>query len=313
MLRRKLFRTMGRYKAQFISMVIMVALGMGVFLGFQMEWYTLDRTSTQTYEATGFADFRVLSDALFTREELEAVAAIPGVTDAARFLKVNVAVKGDTDLLGLSVTSNPKVSGIYVSSGEAYDPEAKGFWLSDQYAAKNGVRLGDELSLIYAAPFGTVELTAPVLGLAKASEYMICLQDGTQLMPDYNSYGFVYTSPAMLEEAMGMELYTQLNLISELSKEEIVPLIDRALGRTSLVLSKDEVVSWSSRRKLKSWSMSVESKSSSARGSMSSTLMDWDWAGFGSKSSSTSTDRVTLTPKVPRAIISRMPTRTDFQ
>ncbi len=236
---------MGRYKAQFISMVIMVALGMGVFLGFQMEWYTLDRTSAQTYEATGFADFRVLSDALFTREELEAVAAIPDVTDAARFLKVNVAVKGDTDLLGLSVTSNPKVSGIYVSSGEAYDPEAKGFWLSDQYAAKNGVRLGDELSLIYAAPFGTVELTAPVLGLAKASEYMICIQDGTQLMPDYNSYGFVYTSPAMLEEAMGMELYTQLNLISELSKEEIVPLIDRALGRTSLVLSKDEVVSWS--------------------------------------------------------------------
>ena len=73
MLRRKLFRTMGRYKAQFISMVIMVALGMGVFLGFQMEWYTLDRTSAQTYEATGFADFRVLSDALFTREELEII------------------------------------------------------------------------------------------------------------------------------------------------------------------------------------------------------------------------------------------------
>ena len=37
MLRKKLFRTMGRYKAQFISMVIMVALGIGVFLGFQME------------------------------------------------------------------------------------------------------------------------------------------------------------------------------------------------------------------------------------------------------------------------------------
>ena len=245
MLRKKLFRTMGRYKAQFISMVIMVALGMGVFLGFQMEWYTLDRTSTKTYEATGFADYRVLSDAQFTREELEAAAAIPGVRDAARFLKVNVAVKDDTDLLGLSVTSNPKVSGIYVTSGEAYDPEAKGFWLSDQYAAKNGVRLGDELSLIYAAPFGTVELTAPVLGLAKASEYMICLQDGTQIMPDYNSYGFVYTSSAMLRESMGTEFYTQINLISDLSKEEIVPLIDKALGRTCLVLSKDEVVSWS--------------------------------------------------------------------
>ena len=38
MLRRKLFRTMLRYKAQFISMIIMIALGIGVFIGFNMEW-----------------------------------------------------------------------------------------------------------------------------------------------------------------------------------------------------------------------------------------------------------------------------------
>jgi putative ABC transport system permease protein len=244
MLRKKLFRTMGRYKAQFISMVIMVALGIGVFLGFQMEWYTLDRNSAKTYEATGFADYRILSESFFTREELEAVAAIPGVFDATRFLRVNVAVKGDTDLLGLSVSSNPKVSGIFVTSGEDYDPSGRGFWLSDQYAAKNGVRLRDRLTLVYAGPFGTVEITAPVLGLAKASEYMICLQDETQIMPDYNSYGFVYMSPALLRESMGIEAYTQINLTSDLSKEEIVPRIDKALGRTSLVLSKDEVVSW---------------------------------------------------------------------
>lgn len=245
MLRKKLFRTMGRYKAQFISMILMVALGVGVFLGFQMEWYTLERNSTETYEATGFADYRVVSDRFFTREELDAVAAIPGVTDAARFLRVNVSVKGSTDLLGLSVTSNPKVSGLYVSSGEAYDPSVKGFWLSDQYARKNDVRLGDKLTLSYAAPLGTVEITAPVVGLAKASEYMICLQDETQIMPDYSSYGFVYMTPDMLRENMGMETYTQINLRSDLSKKEIVPLIDKALGRTSLVLSKDEVVSWS--------------------------------------------------------------------
>ncbi len=245
MLRKKLFRTMGRYKAQFISMIIMVALGVGVFLGFQMEWYTLDRNSTETYRETGFADFRVVSDSFFTREELEAVKAIPGVTDATRFLRVNVSVQGSSDLLGLSVTTNPKVSGLYVSSGREYDPSVKGFWLSDQYAAKNGVRLGDTLTLNYAAPFGTVEISAPVVGLAKASEYMICLQDETQIMPDYNSYGFVCMTPDMLLEHMGTETYTQINLISKLSKKELVPLIDKALGRTTLVLSKDETVSWS--------------------------------------------------------------------
>lgn len=245
MLRKKLLRTMWRCKAQFISMIIMVALGVGVFLGFQMEWYTLDRNSAATYRATGFADYRIISERFFTQEELDAVAAIPGVADATRFLKVNVSVQDDTDLLGLSVTTNPKVSGIYVTSGEPYDPSVRGFWLSDQYAAKNGVSLGDTLTVSYAAPFGTVEIAAPVVGLAKASEYMICLQDDTQIMPDYNTYGFVYMTPQMLLEAMQTEAYTQINLISDLPGAELVPQIDEALGRTVMVLSKDETISWS--------------------------------------------------------------------
>lgn len=36
MLLRKLWRTMGTYKAQFISMIIMIALGIGIFIGFNI-------------------------------------------------------------------------------------------------------------------------------------------------------------------------------------------------------------------------------------------------------------------------------------
>ena len=42
MLIRKLLRTAWSYKAQFISMIIMITLGMGVFLGFNMEWATIE-------------------------------------------------------------------------------------------------------------------------------------------------------------------------------------------------------------------------------------------------------------------------------
>ena len=244
MLRRKLFRTMGRYKAQFLSMIIMIALGVGVFLGFNMEWYTLDRDASRTYAATGFADYRIMADGIFTRKDLDEVLAVEGVEKAALFLRVNVAVEGDTDLLGLSVTSDPAVSGLYVTSGRPYDPETEGLWLSDQYAAKNGVELGDELTLTYGSSFGSLRITAPVVGLAKASEYLICLQDDTQLMPDYSSYGFVYMTPNMLREALPVEYYPQINLISDLEKKDLVPLLDEALGRTCLVLSKDETVSW---------------------------------------------------------------------
>lgn len=42
MLIRKLLRTAWSYKSQFISMIIMITLGMGVFLGFNMEWATIE-------------------------------------------------------------------------------------------------------------------------------------------------------------------------------------------------------------------------------------------------------------------------------
>ena len=41
---------MGLYKAQFISMIIMTALGVGVFVGFNMEWVTLDVNTSDFFK-----------------------------------------------------------------------------------------------------------------------------------------------------------------------------------------------------------------------------------------------------------------------
>lgn len=248
MLLRKMFRTLWQYKAQFISMVIMVALGVGVFLGFNVEWYSLEVNTKQIYDATGFADFRIYSEAGFTGEDLEKVKAIDGVEDATRFLSLNVSVRDDTDTLALTVSENMQVSGLLVMEGEPYNAEdPEGFWLSDSYAKANGIHLGDRLALSYQMI--TVEGT--VKGLVKSSEYLICLPDINQMMPDYSSYGFVYISPAMLENAipgfyrmMIGSLYHQINVKSGLSKAAFTERVDEALGTTRLILSREETVSW---------------------------------------------------------------------
>ena len=248
MLLKKLFRTLWQYKAQFISMVIMVALGIGVFLGFNVEWYSLEVNTSEIYNATGFADFRILSDKGFSAEDLEAVKSIDGVEDATRFLSMNVTVKDDTDTLALTVSENMDVSGILVLEGEPYsadDPD--GFWLSDSYAAANGISAGDSLTLTWQG----ITVSGTVRGLVKSSEYLICLPDSTQMMPDYSSYGYVYISPAMLDRsipalyrAVAGSLYHQINVKSSLDKAAFVEAADRALGNTRLILSKDETVSW---------------------------------------------------------------------
>ena len=49
MLTRKLFRTAWNYKSQFISMIIMITLGIGIFLGFNMEWYTIEYDTSKFF------------------------------------------------------------------------------------------------------------------------------------------------------------------------------------------------------------------------------------------------------------------------
>lgn len=49
----------------------------------------------------------------------------------------------------------------------------------------------------------------------------------------------------MLSRCLGTEFYTQLNIISDLDKPELVERAEKALGKTLLVLSKDENPSYS--------------------------------------------------------------------
>ncbi len=242
MLFRKLWRTMGSYKVQFLSMVIMIALGVGVFLGFNMEWMSIWKNTEYFYSNTGFADYRIINEMGFSPEDCEKVAGIDGITDASRFLSVTAEVKdygGDT--VTLSVTENEMVSGFMVMEGAAYNAESEdGIWLSQRYAAENDIRIGDALSLVYK----DIEIKGEVAGLIKASEYMICVWDESQLMPDFTTHGYAYISPVLYEKAAGMAFYPQINIRSGLEKKEFIEAVDEQLNTTVPVFSKEENVSY---------------------------------------------------------------------
>ncbi|MBQ9766891.1 MAG: ABC transporter permease [Lachnospiraceae bacterium] len=240
MLIRKLFRTAWKYKSQFLSMILMVAIGVGVFVGFNMEWYSLEKDVTVFFEETNYADYRIYSETGFTKEDIEAMKQTSGVEDANRVFAMNVDVKGGTDSLSLFASEDYTVSTMLITEGEAYDASGSGFWLSDQYAEANDIQCGDTLTVTYRG----LELSGEVVGLAKSAEYMICVADENQLMPDPENFGFVYVSPEKLFGTLGMEFYPQVNILSELSKAELENALQDALGKTTLVTSKDEHMSY---------------------------------------------------------------------
>lgn len=242
MLFKKLWRTMLQYKAQFISMIIMITLGVGMFVGFNTEWYSIDRDTGAFFKETGYADYRIIYEKGFSADDLDKISSVDGVTAAARFLSVNADVKDfDGDTVALTVTTDEKVSGMYLESGDEYDARSEdGIWLSKLYAEANGVSVGDSLTLKYK----NLEISGEVKGLIRSGEYLVCVRDETQLMPDYDTHGFAYISPVMYEKAVGADFYPQINVLAELDKTDFIDTVDSVLGRTSLVLSKDESSSY---------------------------------------------------------------------
>lgn len=230
------------YKAQFISMVIMIALGIGVFIGFHMEWVSIKKNMGSFFTDTGYADFRLIRESGFSEEDLRKISDIEGVKKAARYLAVTADVaERSGDSVAFTVTTDILVSGFVVTEGEAYDAESRdGIWLSDKYAAANDIHVGDIMSFLYKS----IEIKGEVKGLIKAGEYLICVRDESQLMPDYSTYGFAFISPVLYEEAAGFAFYPQINVVSDMEKKDFTAAAEEALSETVMVLSKEDTISY---------------------------------------------------------------------
>lgn len=238
MLKRKLFRTAWRYKSQFISMIIMIAIGVGVFLGFNIEWKSLEADTNSFFEDTLYADYRLYEETGFSEEDIAAILDLDGVEAATRYLSVNVDIEGTKKALALNVSENYTVSTMLIMEGAEYDAGSDGIWLSDKYARKNKIAVGDTLTFTYMG----LEVSGEVVGLVKSGEMMICIADENQLLPDYENFGFAYITPKRLEQMLGYAFYPQINVRSDMKKAELEEAVSEALGRTILVTTKNEHV-----------------------------------------------------------------------
>lgn len=268
MLVRKLWRTAKVYKVQFISMILLIALGIGVFVGFNAEWVTIGKDTWSFFKDCGFADYRIIDENGISSADLDKIRDIDRVTGVSRFLSVNADVKGSGNQLALTITESEHTSGFVLMEGEKYDRwDSDGFWLMDKYAELNGIKPGDKLTVT----FEDMEFTGTVRGLIESAEYLICVRDESQVMPDFNTYGYVYATPAMLRKVIEREIreeepdidddvmsiavkeacdkiLCQVNVNSSLEKQEIQAAVDKALGRSLLILTKDENVSYAESR-----------------------------------------------------------------
>lgn len=245
MLFKKLVRTFFSYKAQFISMIIMISIGLGVFVGFNMEWKIIDKSVNTYFEETNFPDYFVYSENIFNNDDLTKIKNIDGVSDASLYLSMQTNVV-DTDKTLFLTCMNEKYLDFKYIEGEEYNVDLDGVWLSDKYALKNNIKIGDKIKVKY----NTITIEREVIGTIKSSMYLICVQSTSQLMPDYEACGYFFISPKSLIKEFnkyGLQniSYPEIIISSKLEKKVIEEEINKALSKTNLVLGRDANVNYS--------------------------------------------------------------------
>ena len=239
MLKRKIIRTLLNYKAQMISMLLMIILGVGIFLGCNIEWYSIKTNRTNYYEDTGYPEYRIYKDS-FSLDELQYVKDFSDVKYATRALTTLGSLNNNTYLMLNVLEDCQNIKPFYID-GEVYSNEADGIYLSDLYAKENNIKLNDYLD-IEAEGF---KIHEPVKGLIKSSEYLICLKDSSQLLPNYKEYAYCYLSPKMITKYLGQAFYNTVYASSKLSTSDFEAKALNALGASITVLSYQDETGYS--------------------------------------------------------------------
>ena len=134
MLFRKLIRTMYHYKAQFISMIVMIFLAVLCMVGINSEWYGMEYEKNNYLEKTNVADYWIYSHN-FTDENIDSIIESFDEAERKTIVDVNV-LKNKT--LSLNIVEKNEISKCYLVEGSNFNEE-KGIWLYDIFASKNGL------------------------------------------------------------------------------------------------------------------------------------------------------------------------------
>lgn len=175
MLARKMFRDMKRNFGQFFSVFILAMLAMAMYVTFEGHVLSEENARKVFHKECNTADLWVYGES-FSKEQLEDIRNLPFVEDVQFRTKLSGSAPdcGDAQV-DIYLTDENTVNKAYRISGEEFNPSDKdGVWLTDAFAQKRGIKVGDDFTVKYAG--GT--FTKKVKGLIESCEYEYRQADG---------------------------------------------------------------------------------------------------------------------------------------
>lgn len=196
MLKKKLLRDLNKNKSQFITIFLMVFLGVFVFSGIHAYMDGMKDSGNDYYEKNNLQDLWIVGKN-FTEEDLKTVKEIDNIKDAERILTINTALQDFKDVtIEANFIESNNISKMAIIDGEKFESNKKGIWL-DSYLAKNlDIKVGDKITIKYQ----NYEIEEEVKGLINTPDHAYSTESENVIFPTHKNFGYAYLSASEIPE-----------------------------------------------------------------------------------------------------------------
>lgn len=203
---RKLIRDIKEAKGQFISILIVVTIGVMFYSGINSTFRNLMNASTKYYSDYRFGDIWV--DFYKAPESvMDRINALPYVKMSTGRIVMNAGINISDENATVRFITLPDVkedivNDINLKSGRYFSrEEANQCLVEEEFFKAHNLKLGD---YIYPVVNGN-EVKIKVIGTVKSPEFVYTLKDNSELMPDSKKFGIIYVKSSFGQSIFGFE------------------------------------------------------------------------------------------------------------
>ena len=137
MLKRKMFRDIRLNASQFITIFLMVFIGVMAYSGIESYMTGMENAACKFYKENNLQDLNVIGN--FKVSDLDDIKKLEHVNDAEVKLTLTANVSDDSTLQ-LSFIDENNISKFYVIDGVGFDYDKDGIWLDNFYATEHKIK-----------------------------------------------------------------------------------------------------------------------------------------------------------------------------
>lgn len=205
---RNLLRDIKKSKGQFLSILIIVILGVTFYTGINSMFRNLSNSSIKYYQEYRLADIWVdlYKAPIGAKEKIESLSYVNESTGRiVNDASINISGEnGTVRLITLPDTKKDIVNDIVIKAGRYFSEGDSNQCLVDQdFFKANNLELGD---YIYPIINGN-KVKLKVVAVVKSPEFVYTLKDSSELMPDNKKFGIVYIKQSFGEAIFDFKGY----------------------------------------------------------------------------------------------------------